>query len=147
MRGLWNGIQSLAGWLWDMVSGWASSIWNGILGIFGIHSPSTKMFWVGEMLIEGLANSINVGGGKAVRAMENMGGDILGAVDFRDIPVDFSPTPVKFPASPARTQGEWGIGAARMGNTTVIINSPKAVDAIEAARQWKKTTQQLAMGF
>lgn len=35
VRGLWQGIQQLASWLWDKVSGWISSIWNGILDFFG----------------------------------------------------------------------------------------------------------------
>lgn len=33
------------------------------------------------------------------------------------------------------------------GDTTVNIYSPVAVDPIQAAREWKKTTQRLAMGF
>lgn len=72
VRGLWQGIQSLASWLWDKVSGWVSSIWNGILDFFGIASPSKQMDWVGEMLVEGLAGSINANGKNAVRAAEGM---------------------------------------------------------------------------
>ena len=53
VRGLWQGIQSLAGWIWDKVSGWISGIWDGILGFFGINSPSKEMAWVGEMLVGG----------------------------------------------------------------------------------------------
>ena len=40
VRGLWQGIQSLASWLWNKVSGWISSIWDGICDFFGIASPS-----------------------------------------------------------------------------------------------------------
>lgn len=72
VRGLWQGIQSLASWLWNKVSGWVSSIWNGILDFFGIASPSKQMDWVGEMLVEGLAGSINANGKDAVRAAEGM---------------------------------------------------------------------------
>ena len=35
VRGLWAGIQSLAGWLWDEISGWISSIWNSITDFSG----------------------------------------------------------------------------------------------------------------
>ena len=52
VKGLWEGIQQLASWLWDKVSGWISSIWDGICDFFGIHSPSDEMAWVGEMLVK-----------------------------------------------------------------------------------------------
>jgi phage-related protein len=76
VRGLWQGIQSLASWLWNKVSGWISSIWDGICDFFGIASPSKKMGWVGEMLVEGLAGAINTNGKDAVLAAEGMADDI-----------------------------------------------------------------------
>lgn len=76
VRGLWQGIQQLAGWLWDKVSGWISSIWDGICDFFGIHSPSDEMAWIGEMLVKGLSGSIDANGGEAVRAAEAMSADI-----------------------------------------------------------------------
>lgn len=76
VRGLWQGIQSLASWLWNKVSSWISSIWDGICDFFGIHSPSDEMAWIGEMLVEGLADSINTNGKDAVAAAEGMSKDI-----------------------------------------------------------------------
>ena len=76
VRGLWQGIQSLAGWLWNKVSAWVSSIWDGICDFFGIASPSKEMGWVGEMLVEGLAGAINANGKDAVAAAEGMSKDI-----------------------------------------------------------------------
>ena len=96
VRGLWQGIQSLAGWIWDKVSGWISGIWDGILSFFGINSPSKEMAWVGEMLVEGLASSIEDNGGQAVKAAEGMGKDINGVMQdlAKDmataLPTDFS---------------------------------------------------------
>ena len=58
VKGLWDGIQSLAGWIKDKVSGWASSLWKGITDFFGIKSPSRKMAWVGSMLMQGLGSGI-----------------------------------------------------------------------------------------
>lgn len=81
VRGLWNGIQSLAGWLWDKVSSWISSIWDGITGFFGIASPSKKMAWAGEMLVEGEAQGIERNAPKAVKAAENMSADMLAEVE------------------------------------------------------------------
>ena len=80
VKGLWSGIQQLASWLWDKVSGWISSIWDGICDFFGIHSPSKEMAWVGEMLVKGLAGSIDDNGDEAVKAAEGMAEDINGVM-------------------------------------------------------------------
>lgn len=77
VRGLWEGIQSLASWLWDKVSGWISSIWDGICDFFGIHSPSKEMGWIGEMLVEGLAGSLDKNGKTAVRSAEHLADGIF----------------------------------------------------------------------
>ena len=80
VKGLWDGITQLASWLWDKVSGWISSIWDGICDFFGIHSPSKEMAWVGEMLVKGLAGSIDNNGDEAVKAAEGMAEDINGVM-------------------------------------------------------------------
>lgn len=73
VRGLWEGIQSLAGWLWDKVSGWISDIWDGVCDFFGIASPSKKMEWVSEMNVEGAVKGIDKNKDKAVKAYGDMG--------------------------------------------------------------------------
>lgn len=80
VKGLWQGIQQLASWLWDKVSGWISGIWNGIKNFFGISSPSKEMAWIGEMLVQGLAGSIDSNGDEAVAAAESMADDINGVM-------------------------------------------------------------------
>lgn len=80
VKGLWSGITQLASWLWDKVSGWISSLWDGICDFFGIHSPSKEMAWVGEMLVKGLAGSIDDNGDEAVKAAEGMAEDINGVM-------------------------------------------------------------------
>ena len=66
VRGLWEGIQSLAGWIWDKVSNWAQDLWNGILNFFGIHSPSRKFAYAGSMMMKGLGEGIGKGAGFAL---------------------------------------------------------------------------------
>ena len=80
VRGLWQGIQSLAGWLWDKVSGWISSIWDGICDFFGIASPSKEMGWVGQMLVEGLAGSLDINGKRAVQSAKRLANDVSGVM-------------------------------------------------------------------
>lgn len=95
VSGLWEGIQSLAGWLWDKVSGWISGIWDGICDFFGIASPSKEMGWIGEMLVEGLAGAIDANGDDAVKAAAGMSAEITDVVQglAKDmetaIPTDF----------------------------------------------------------
>ena len=98
VKGLWSGITQLASWLWDKVFGWISSIWDGICDFFGIHSPSKEMAWVGEMLVKGLAGSIDDNGDEAVKAAEGMAEDINGVMgdlahDMQTaLPTDFDVT-------------------------------------------------------
>ena len=66
VRGLWEGIKSLAGWIWDKVSNWAQDLWNGILNFFGIHSPSRKFAYAGSMMMKGLGEGIGKGAGFAL---------------------------------------------------------------------------------
>lgn len=96
VKGLWDGITGLASWLWDKVTGWISGIWDGICDFFGIHSPSKEMAWVGEMLVKGLAGSIDKNGDQAVKAAEAMSegiDDVMTglAADMKTaLPTDFS---------------------------------------------------------
>lgn len=95
VRGLWQGIQSLASWLWNKVSGWISSIWDGICDFFGIHSPSDEMAWVGEMLVKGLSGALDTSGKDAVKSAQHMADDINGVMHGlandinKEIPTDF----------------------------------------------------------
>lgn len=76
VKGLWEGIQSLAGWLWDKVSNWAQNLWNNILNFFGIHSPSRKFMFVGDMLMQGLGKGIDEGADDAVKKADRAVDDI-----------------------------------------------------------------------
>lgn len=65
LRGLWEGISSAAGWLWEKVSGWASSLVDGIKNFFGIHSPSTVFAEIGTNMGEG----VGVGFGESMNGV------------------------------------------------------------------------------
>ena len=43
MTGLWNGIANKVNWIIGKIQGMGSSVMSAIKGIFGIHSPSTRM--------------------------------------------------------------------------------------------------------
>jgi len=54
VMGLWEGIKSMATWLWDQVSGFFSGIVNGVKGLLGIQSPSTVFAGIGDNMGLGL---------------------------------------------------------------------------------------------
>lgn len=81
VTGVWEGIKEKAKWLKDKVSGWASDIWGSIKNFFGVHSPSTQMAWIGEMLDKGLAAGIEKYSDQAVNAATSMGDDVMDAMD------------------------------------------------------------------
>lgn len=59
VKGIWNGISNVTGWVLGKIKGFGKSILNGIKGIFGIHSPSTEFAWVGKMNAEGLIKGMD----------------------------------------------------------------------------------------
>lgn len=59
VKGLWNGISNVTGWVLGKIRGFGKSILNGIKGIFGIHSPSKEFAWVGKMNAEGLVEGMD----------------------------------------------------------------------------------------
>ena len=67
LHGLWEGISSAAGWLWEKVSGWASSLVDGIKNFFGIHSHSTVFAEIGTNMGEG----VGVGFGESMNGVSS----------------------------------------------------------------------------
>ena len=72
VSGIWNGISNMASWLWDKITGWCSSIFDGIKSFFGIHSPS-KLFAddVGKMLGLGIGEGFDDSLSSVYREMQN----------------------------------------------------------------------------
>ena len=95
IKGLWNGISDMTGWIIDKIGGFASSVVDSICGFFGINSPSRVMRdEVGRYLAEG----IGVGFEKYMptKSMQNSLQDALGAVGstkIHDISIPNIPTP------------------------------------------------------
>ena len=67
LHGLWEGISSAAGWLWEKVSGWVSSLVDGIKNFLGIHSPSTVFAEIGTNMGEG----VGVGFGESMNGVSS----------------------------------------------------------------------------
>lgn len=73
IRGLWNGISNVTGWILDKIRGFSSSVLNAIKGFFGISSPSKLLRdEVGRFLPEGLAVGIEVAAPHALKAVKGL---------------------------------------------------------------------------
>lgn len=80
IKGLWNGIKDLGGWVIDKIKGFGQGILDGIKGFFGIHSPSTVFAGIGRDLDRGLAKGIEGSAGLVTKAVDAMSNDALGAM-------------------------------------------------------------------
>lgn len=160
VRGLWNGIQSLAGWLWDQVSSWISGIWDGIKDFFGIASPSKQMAWVGSMLVEGLAGAIDKDGDKAVAAVDDMAAGMIAEVESEmakvnasladgigDIETGFTARAtiqeVAASVPSSLNAGRMGAGATAGGDTTVTNHFHIAALQVREEADVKKVAKEL----
>jgi len=54
VEGLWEGIQSMAGWIKDKVTGFFDGITDSVKGFLGIASPSKLFAGIGNYMAEGL---------------------------------------------------------------------------------------------
>lgn len=80
VKGLWNGINDLTGWVVGKIKGFGDSIMKGIKSFFGIHSPSTEWAWIGKMDVMGLAEGFTKNAGVVTKAVTGMANDAMAAM-------------------------------------------------------------------
>ena len=90
LKGIWEGIKSMGSWLWEKVKGWANDFWNGFKSFFGIHSPSKKFMFLGDMMMEGLGKGIIASGKDVVKDARFIKDDLL--KEFDEISGDVTPS-------------------------------------------------------
>ena len=123
--GLWNGIKGGWDWLKDKVAGLADSLFQGAKDALGIHSPSKKFAWIGQMIDEGLAGGIDKFSYLVDGSLGNLG--VLDSVNT---------TPQLAMA------GGYGSGDY---NQTINIYSPTALTPSEVARQTRNATRDMVL--
>lgn len=82
VKGLWNGINDMVGWVTDKIQSFGSGVLDGIKSFFGIASPS-RVFRdeVGKMLAEGLAVGVEKNADKPLDAIADLSQDMLDEAD------------------------------------------------------------------
>lgn len=141
LTGLWNGIADKVEWLKGKVRGVVDKIKGWFTGKDGFdeHSPSKWAKQVFQYVMEGGGQGLDAGSAALFR-------DVDAIVNRMKDSMDVSPVNLGISAS-GQAVGTGRNSASASGNTYVTINSPVAVDAIQAAREWKKTTQRMALGY
>lgn len=132
--GILGAWDSFIGWIGDKVGGIVTAVKN----MLGIHSPSRVFAGIGENMALGLAEGWNDEYAGIKRQIEN-------GLNFGTATVGLSAnysSAARYGAQEAPQRGGTG-----WGNTYVTINSPKAVDGVQAAREWQKTAQRMALGY
>ena len=126
VNGLWSGIKDGWGWLKDKVADLADSLFQGAKDALGIHSPSRKFMWIGQMIDEGLAGGID----KFSYLVDGSLGD-LGVLDY-----------VNSAQPQVALAGGYGSGDY---NQTINIYSPTALTPSEVARQTRNATRDMVL--
>lgn len=72
VRGIWEGIQNLAGWLMDQARGFAQGIFDGIMTAIRGGSPSMLFAEVGASMVTGLVKGITDRADQPARALADV---------------------------------------------------------------------------
>ena len=75
--GLWNGMNSLQGWILSNTSNFCNNILGQIYDTFDIHSPAKTMVYVGEMLDYGVAGGVTENQDEPIKAIRQMANNLL----------------------------------------------------------------------
>ena len=130
IRGLWNGISDLAGWVIGKIKGFGDSILSGIKSFFGIHSPSTVFAEIGHNLDRGLAKGIDGSAGLVTKAVDTMSNSALAAMNLNpSMAASISTTP--YAGVPALAGG----GIAGNGGIVQNNNIYNQVDLDSVSRE------------
>ena len=93
VRGLWNGINDMVGWITGKIKSFGNNVLSGIKNFFGIKSPSTVMRdQVGRDLVRGVGVGIEENADEAIEPMDDLVGGMTGVNIDRNIANTFSGT-------------------------------------------------------
>lgn len=80
IKGLWQGISNVTGWITDKIKSFGKSVIDSIKGIFGIHSPSKEFAWIGKMNVMGLAEGFTKNKDMVTQAVTDMSDEAMNAM-------------------------------------------------------------------
>lgn len=80
VKGLWQGISNVTGWITDRIKSFGKSVIDSIKNIFGIHSPSKEFAWIGKMNVVGLAEGFTKNKDMVTQAVTDMSDEAINAM-------------------------------------------------------------------
>jgi phage-related protein len=104
IRGLWQGIKDMEGWLRDKISGFFGGVVDDIKNFFGISSPSKVFAEMGKNLGQGMAQGIVASTKDVEKAMGGMMAVSSGTLPSMNASVNMS------------TSGSMGMGGGGSGS-------------------------------
>jgi phage-related protein len=136
VRGIGQGIENAAGWLFDKVKSLASNALHSALSFLGIHSPSQVFAdQVGRPIAQGIGLGITAAAGDVDRAVTGLFGSTLAGLTA---PAPAAPT-VHVAPTPVYVIADLGEAGRQMVRTT-IASEPNLVAAATAQgrqrRRW-----------
>lgn len=146
--GMSSGVHDRARDLANAVANTAASALSAARIALDINSPSKKFRdIIGVGIGEGIAVGVDQSRKTVLDSIYKMGDSVLDAFDSSVQPYSITGgVEIRDTGTYKTMYGSDTAGVT--GNVTnVTINSPKAVDPVQAAREWKKTTRQIALGF
>ena len=145
VKGLWNGISNMTGWVIGKIQGFGESVLGGIKDFFGIKSPSVVMKKeVGRMLPAGMVEGIDAGLREVKSAMTNMGNVALNSAKSAVSGAQGTLSQLGGISGGVSSNNAPGGQNMASGKTIVFnqnITSPKALNRWEIARQTRNTLQ------
>jgi hypothetical protein len=81
IKGLWEGVKGQFNWLKNKLKGFVNDSLDAIKEFFGIHSPSKKTAYFGEMLDKGLALGVEDNADAPIDAMRGLSDDMVGEME------------------------------------------------------------------
>lgn len=90
VRGLWQGISDLTGWVISKIKGFGGDILGGIKSFFGIKSPSTVFASIGNDLNRGLAKGIQSSAGLVSSSVDAMSQQALAALGGGELAASYA---------------------------------------------------------
>ena len=139
LMGLVTGFMNSVGSILATIGNICGDILNGILGFFGIASPSKVMRYYMQFVPEGMALGVEDEAEMPVRAVAEMGDDMLDAVEEAQSRIDFglATDPASFGSTGASQSGgrtsDKDTVSAKLDRLIALLTQffPQALDALD----------------
>jgi len=146
IKGLWNGIDDMTGWVIKKVKGFGDDVLGGLKDFFGIKSPSRVMRDViGKNMVLGLADGVKKNTAVATKAVKGFSQSVLDAASMNMPNLNL----IGGISAGAVANGS-GTDVQGVSGTTVYFNqynsSPKALNEYDVYRQTKIANRMILEG-